>query len=247
MIAISIISHAHGDMVEKLVRSLLLLEEVTQLFVTLNVPEQLLLPSDNRIVLIRNVQPKGFGANHNSAFQRCEQPYFCLLNPDIILSENPFPTLLRAIKRTNASLIAPLVISPGGMIEDSARRFPQLKELFLRPFGVNRHRYTVASREGTIFPDWVGGMFMLFNSLDYAKISGFDESYFLYYEDVDVCVRLWKAELKVALCSDAQAIHDAQRKSHKSLRFLRWHLCSMFRYHLNYWGRLPHKTQPPDD
>lgn len=241
MIAISIISHAHGAMVENLVRSLLLLEEVTQLFVTLNVPEQLAFPPDNRLVLIRNVRPKGFGANHNSAFQRCEQPYFCPLNPDIILSENPFPILLREIKRTNASLIAPLVISPGGTIEDSARRFPQLKELFLRPFGVNHHRYKVVPGEGTIFPDWVGGMFMLFNSLDYAKARGFDESYFLYYEDVDVCVRLWKAGLKVALCSDAQAIHDAQRKSRKSLRFLRWHLCSMLRYYRSYWGRLPRK------
>jgi len=244
MIAISIISHAHGAMVENLVRSLLLLEEVTQLFVTLNVPEQLALPPDNRLVLIRNVRPKGFGANHNSAFQRCEQPYFCPLNPDIILSENPFPTLMREIKRTNSSLIAPLIISPSGIIEDSARHFPQLKELFLRPLGVSHHRYTIAPGEGTIFPDWVGGMFMLFNSLDYAKVKGFDESYFLYYEDVDVCIRLWKAELKVALSSDTLAIHDAQRKSRKSLRFLRWHLCSMLRYHLNYWGRLPRRPQP---
>lgn len=242
MIAISIISHAHGAMVEKLVKSLLLLEEVTQLLVTLNVPEQLSLPADNRIVLIRNSRPKGFGANHNFAFQLCEQAYFCPLNPDIILSENPYPTLLREIKRTNASLIAPLIVSPSGITEDSARRFPRLKELFLRPLGVNHHRYAIASGEGTIFPDWVGGMFMLFNSLDYAKVRGFDESYFLYYEDVDVCARLWKAGLKVALCSDAQAIHDAQRKSRKSLRFLRWHLCSMLRYYRNYWGRLPRQT-----
>lgn len=244
MIAISIISHAHGEMVERLVRSLLQLEEVAQLIITLNVPEPLVLPSDCRIVLIQNVRPRGFGANHNAAFQHCEQPYFCPLNPDIILSENPFPTLLREIKRTNSSLIAPLVISPNGLIEDSARRFPQLKELFLRPFGVNRHRYKIAPGEGTIFPDWVGGMFMLFDSLDYATVRGFDESYFLYYEDVDVCARLWKAELKIAQCSDTQAIHDAQRKSRKSLRFLRWHLCSMLRYYLNYWGRLPRRTWP---
>ncbi|WP_334180941.1 glycosyltransferase [Pseudomonas nitroreducens] len=243
MIAVSVISHAHGEMVENLVRSLLRLDEVTQLFVTLNIPEKLALPSDDRLIMIRNDQPKGFGANHNAAFERCEQPYFCPLNPDITLAENPFPVLLREIRHRNASLIAPLIIAPSGAIEDSARHFPRLRELCLRPFGVNCHRYMIAPGEGTMFPDWVGGMFMLFDSHDYSSIGGFDESFFLYYEDVDICVRIWRAGLKVALCSDTKVIHDAQRKSRKSLRFLRWHLCSMLRYYLNYWGRLPRQTQ----
>lgn len=241
MITVSLISHAHGEMVEDLARSLLGLNEIGQLIVTLNIPEELTLPIDSRLTIIRNSHPKGFGENHNTAFKLCKQPYFCPLNPDITLSENPFPTLLDAIKKSNASLIAPLVVSPTGTIEDSARHFPRLRELFLRPVGVNRHLYLVGPGNGILYPDWVAGMFMLFNSSDYMKIGGFDESYFLYYEDVDICIRLWKSGLKVALCSNAQTIHAAQRKSRRNLRFLRWHLCSMLRYYKKYWGRLPRK------
>ncbi|EMR46652.1 glycosyltransferase family 2 protein [Pseudomonas sp. DCB_CB] len=239
MIAVSIISHAHGKMVETLVASLLRCPEVTQLLITLNIPEALSLPVDSRVVVINNTRPLGFGANHNAAFQQCDQPYFCPLNPDIILLENPFPLLLEQLQLNGASLIAPLVISPKGQVEDSARYFPRLRELLLRPLGVKSHRYSLKLGEGTVLPDWVAGMFMLFKSGDYASIRGFDESYFLYYEDVDICVRLWKADHKVALCSDAQVIHDAQRASHRNLRFLKWHLTSMLRYYMSHAGRLP--------
>ncbi|KAB5619178.1 glycosyltransferase family 2 protein [Pseudomonas putida] len=242
MIAVSIISHAHGKMVETLVASLLRCPEVTQLLVTLNIPEALSLPVDSRVVVIKNFRPLGFGANHNAAFKQCDQPYFCPLNPDIVLLENPFPRLLEQLRLNHASLIAPLVISPEGQVEDSARHFPRLRELCLRPLGIEIHRYTITLGEGTVLPDWVAGMFMLFKSDDYASIRGFDESYFLYYEDVDICVRLWKADYKVALCSNTQVIHDAQRASRKNLRFLKWHLTSMLRYYLNHAGRLPRKS-----
>ena len=71
---------------------------------------------------------------------------------------------------------------------------------------------------------------MLFRSSDFAAIEGFDERYFLYYEDVDICARLHKANKTIVADLNATAIHHAQRASRKNLRHMRWHLTSMIRY-----------------
>ena len=80
---------------------------------------------------------------------------------------------------------------------------------------------------------------MLFRSEDFARLKGFDERFFLYYEDVDICIRVWQLSLRVAACPRVSVVHHARRDSRRSLRHLRWHLESMGRYFLKHWGRLP--------
>ena len=50
-----------------------------------------------------------------------------------------------------------------------------------------------------IYPEWVAGMFMLFVSEKFNLINGFNNKYFLYYEDVDICARLWKKKFKIII------------------------------------------------
>ena len=226
-------------MVETLIGVLLGCPEVRQVIVTRNVPESLDLPGDDRVVLIENVVPKGFGANHNAAFALCGQPFFCPLNPDIELPENPFPYLLECIARSSAALAAPLIVSPSGSIEDSMRQFPTLRLLLSKALGGADGRYEIPAGQPDICPEWVAGMFMLFRSEDFARLNGFDESFFLYYEDVDICVRIWQQGLKVTACPRVSVIHDARRDSRRSWRHMRWHLASMGRYFWKHWGRLP--------
>jgi hypothetical protein len=79
-------------------------------------------------------------------------------------------------------------------------------------------------------PDWVAGMFVLFSALAYKKLEGFDENYFLYYEDVDICRRAHLLGLKIICCPEVTIVHHAQRASRKSIRHMCWHLESMRRY-----------------
>jgi len=79
-------------------------------------------------------------------------------------------------------------------------------------------------------PDWVGGMFMLFRSDLYKTLGGFDEGYFLYYEDIHLCARLRVAGMRVVLEPKAEIIHDAQRASHRDLRHAWWHATSILRF-----------------
>jgi hypothetical protein len=82
-------------------------------------------------------------------------------------------------------------------------------------------------------PDWVAGMFMLFRNELFREIGGFDERYFLYYEDVDLCFRLRQHGYDVVLVPDARAAHFAQRQSHRNPRYLLWHVRSLVRFLLS--------------
>jgi N-acetylglucosaminyl-diphospho-decaprenol L-rhamnosyltransferase len=242
LIAVSIVSHGHGSMVESLVKSLIEFPEVKQIFVTRNIPEPLALVDDSRVSVISNAIPLGFGANHNAAFSRCRQPTFCVLNPDIMVFDNPFPRLLAVLRDTGAALVAPLVKAPGGEVEDSMRYFPTLLSVATKAFRGSEGRHVAEDGQTTFFPEWVAGMFMLFRSLDFQRLGGFDEDFFLYYEDVDICVRAWKRGMRVAACTEVEVVHDARRDSRRKLRHFLWHSASVARYLWKHWGRLPGVT-----
>lgn len=239
MISVSVVSHGHGVMVEHLIRQLADCPEIGQIILTRNIPETSDLQPGGKLEIIDNQVPAGFGANHNVAFRRCREPFFCIVNPDIELPENPFPTLQSCLLEHNAALAAPLVLSSDGKIEDSVRRFPTIFSLLSKTFGGPDGRYSVAPNQAPFSPEWVAGMFMLFKSIDYKVMDGFDAGYYLYYEDVDICVRLWKAGLRIVFCPSVSVIHAARRESHRNWRFLRWHIFSMLRYFLKHSGRLP--------
>jgi N-acetylglucosaminyl-diphospho-decaprenol L-rhamnosyltransferase len=239
LIAVSIVSHGHGDMVARLVGQLLAFPEVAQIILTLNVPESVALPDDARLTVIGNVRPKGFGANHNAAFVHCTQTFYCSLNPDIEFDRNSFPVLSAALGDQRVALVAPLVKSPDGKIEDSMRRFPTLVSLLVKALGGSDGRYVVCEGQANFAPEWVAGMFMLFRSRDFHDLGGFDERFFLYYEDVDICARLWQKGMKILACPKVSVIHDARRDSRRSLRHLRWHLGSMVRFLWKHRGQLP--------
>lgn len=240
MIAVSVVSHGHGGMVSRLVAQLAACPEVAQIIVTLNIPETLPALSSNKVEMVANDgPPRGFGANHNAAFDRCRQPYFCPVNPDIELLGNPFPALLASLVEHDADLAAPLVISPSGQIEDYARRFPTVSRLLGKLFGGDGGCYAIRPADAVFYPEWLAGMFMLFRSKSFAELGGFDEGFFLYYEDVDLCVRAWKAGMRLLTRPDVSVIHDARRESRRKLKYLRWHLASMLRYFSKHLGRLP--------
>lgn len=231
LISVSIVSHGHGQMVDRLVDSLLAkCPEVREILVTRNVADPHSRIDQPGVLLIENPQPKGFGANHNNAFKLTHTPFFCVINPDITIESNPFPRLLLSLRRTHAAVTAPIVLNPKGEIEDNLRLFPTLATLFAKAIRGEKGGYPHPPGQTTLHPDWVAGMFMLFRRKAFQCVGGFDERYYLYYEDVDICTRLWRAGQRVAATTEARVIHDARRASHHDLRHLCWHLGSAARY-----------------
>lgn len=247
-VVVSIVSHGHGEMVSGLVRQLLDCSEVRMILVTCNVPEVLNLVEDERVSLEINPMPKGFSTNHNAAYKKVAGDvgclFFCPMNPDVRLQANPFPVLLNGLSAKGAALAAPLVLSADGLVEDSHRRFPTLRSLFSKVLGGADGRYSVQLGQPNFHPEWVAGMFMLFRTESFYQLGGFDEGYFLYYEDVDICVRSWQQGLYIVACPSATIVHDAHRTSRRNLRFMVWHLSSLARYFSKHWLRLPKIATP---
>lgn len=238
-ISVSIVSHCHGAMVVSLVQSLLNFDLVSEVIVTLNVPEDFPKMNDTRIRLVRNVSPKGFGENHNAAFMIATSRSFCVLNPDIVLPMDPFPDLLEALDRARVGLVAPIVVDAQGAVEDSVRDFLTPASLIRRFLKIDDKPHLQRTTSTLDMPDWVAGMFMLFSRDAYTQVKGFNEQYFMYCEDADICTRLWRHGFKVVLCSSVSVIHNAQRASHRSLKHLTWHISSICRYLVTQSWRLP--------
>lgn len=230
MVTASIVSHGHGQMVAGLAEDLLACPEVSRIVITQNIAEHVEYPSDSRLLVRRNADPRGYGANHNAALADAKTPFLCVLNPDIRLQVNPFPALLRAFDDKSLALIAPMIIGPDGATEDSARRFPTVFSLAAKAFGGDDGTY--ADTTGVLNPDWLAGMFLLMRRDAFAKVGRFDEGFYLYYEDVDLCWKLRRAGCQIVQDRSVSVIHDARRESRRSLRFAKWHLASMARYFL---------------
>jgi N-acetylglucosaminyl-diphospho-decaprenol L-rhamnosyltransferase len=235
VVTFSVVSHNQCNLLSMLLSDL---DEVYcgdfELIITINVGDHhQTLPRPYIKKIIINSEPKGFGANHNNAFRFATTPYLAVINPDIRLSELDCAALLRPFANANVGVVAPKVVSPNGETEDSVRYRPTFNRLFRRVFFKDRR---LDYYWGNIpFPvEWAAGMFMVFNRSVYEKAGGFDDKrYFMYFEDADICRRIWKLGWSVIANPSVTVVHAAQRASRKNFKHLRWHLLSAFRFLTN--------------
>lgn len=226
------VSHGHGAQVEQLLRAVNRWADarLKKVIITVNAPtldagffRYQVRDFPFALSVIQNSQPRGFGANHNRAFQQREGDSFFVMNPDLELPENPFPALLTALSNNTTGCAYPIQISPGGERQDFERMLPT-------PAAILKRRLSPASDvlPTSAYAQWISGSFMAFDSAAYRSIAGFDERYFMYCEDVDVCLRLQLAGYRLAR-ADTTVIHHAQRQSLKNFRHLAWHVRSLLR------------------
>jgi GT2 family glycosyltransferase len=232
-VTVSIVSHGHGALVTSLLADLAThCGPRIAVILTLNIPEYLTVGDGAypfQLKLIRNDAPKGFGANHNAAFASVTSPFFCVVNPDVRLKSDLFPALIKVFTGDRVAVAGPLVRAPDGRVEDSARRFPTAYSLLRKSF-VKSQGPDYSTDGGQTEVDWVAGMFMLFDSRAFRGVGGFDEDYFLYYEDVDICRRLGALRRSVVCVPEVEIIHEARRASRHNLRHAWWHAKSIFRF-----------------
>jgi GT2 family glycosyltransferase len=237
-ITVSIVSHGHAGEVGQLLERLAALgaSAPRRVIVTLNRPEPTARqtwsaarwPFD--LALIDNRQPAGFGANHNRAFrldgERGASGLFAVLNPDIGWQADPFtPMLARLAQAPQAGLVYPVQQDGNGGLQDHERLAPTPARLWARWRPGGRPRELPAGAA----PEWVNAAFMLLRREAFASVGGFDEGYYMYCEDVDLCLRLQLAGWRLARADDAVVEHRARRASHRDARHLFWHLASLWR------------------
>lgn len=77
--------------------------------------------------------------------------------------------------------------------------------------------------------DWVNAACLLFPAVVFRDIGGFDEKFYMYCEDVDLCLRLQLQGYLLMETEEATVVHEAQRASHQQWRHCMWHLASLWR------------------
>lgn len=236
-ITVSIVSHGQLALILPLLDQLdaFSAELIDKVVLTVNIPEADLL-SGRRwsfpVERIDNAQPMGFGANNNQAFRRCATPWFLVLNPDIRFDRDVLAPLM-AQAQPDAGLLTPRILEPGKAAPEQHRRVLTPLEILRR----RRPGYAIPA-----VPAWVPGLFMLFRAEAYAAVHGFDERFFMYGEDFDICARLALAGWRLQVGEDLLARHEAQRASRTSRRHLYWHVTSLLKVWTSaafwrYWRR----------
>jgi GT2 family glycosyltransferase len=233
---ISIVSHGQGDLI-RLLLSDLNTHLVNSLYdikivVTLNIPEDENFLSgftNLSIEVIRNNIMKGYGENNNYAFNSFKSDFFLVLNPDVRVNINLIDPMIDSFL-PNIAVMAPKVLSATGKVEDNFRKFPSLYGLIKRKLMPSRKLDYSISELNLYKVDWIGGMFMLFHSPKYSCIKGFDERYFMYLEDAEICKRLSESGFSVIYNPSYEIIHHARRNSRIKVKYFFWHLRGMIRF-----------------
>lgn len=232
-ITLSIVSHGQASLIRDLLKDLATLPQQNfEVIITINLPEDESAYQGFSFPLriIRNTLPKGFGENHNAAFEHSSTQWFAVVNPDIRTQSLNFEVLLSPFQRNSVAAVAPVVLSADGKVEDSARHFPTLlrfaKRVLLRQ---RKSDYAVQSSPYRV--DWVAGMFVVFRREAFRQVGGFDaRRFYMYLEDADICQRLGKEQWQVLVNPHVQVIHMAQRASRRNLKHMRWHAVSALRF-----------------
>ena len=133
--------------------------------------------------IVRSERNAGFGAGNNLAAKRASATYLFLLNSDATVGRGSLKQLRLVLEsRPDVGLVAPAVYNSG---EDRLQNatfgsFPTPATILLRK--------NVCASE-TLTPDWISGVAIMTRREQYEQVGGFDEGFFMYHEDVDLCRR----------------------------------------------------------
>lgn len=226
----SIVSHNNGNLVDKLIDNIQKNCNVCfEIILVVNVPENtdfLKKYQNLKIITVYNQEIKGFGENHNYAYTKSNGEFFIVLNPDITIKKFDFESFLKNFDNKKVSICAPKVVSNDGIIEDSPRRFPTVYKLFKRRIFNNKILdYKIENKPISV--DWVGGMFMAFTAQYFKEINGFNERFFMYLEDTEICRETKRKNRLVIFDPNHSVIHHGAKKSRKELKYLLIHLKSL--------------------
>ena len=191
--------------------------------------------------LVRNPTNIGFAAAATQGVRATTAPYVLLLNPDAILRPGALDALAAALdEQPAAAVVGALVRNPDGSIQPTRRRFPSIWQSMLhgivgifRPNNPGTRAYTLSDADlPDLTPiDWVAGTAMALRRSDFEAIGGFDEGYFFFVEDVDLCKRMWSSGREVWFQPAAEVVHAwGGSWTQRPLRFIWMHQWNLFRY-----------------
>lgn len=187
----------------------------------------------------------GYGVAHNLAINQSINDgvdYHLVVNPDIRFGEDELANLIDFMQENDhIGLVMPKVVYPNGEVQYLCKLLPNPFNIFARRFMpkhyVNQMNYSYTlqwTNYNTIMPvPYLSGSFMLFRVSDLQLLGGFDERFFMYFEDTDITRRFYR-EGKAWFCPSVTVIHEHNQESYRSLKMFWVHIQNMVRYFNKY-------------
>ena len=179
----------------------------------------------------------GFGAGHNFIFNESKNydGYYLILNPDVYLYGYKLDNILNyLVLNPSIGVLSPKLLNSDGTIQHICRNFPTPFNLFLRRLLNQVNDYPDHAYDKNIYPQALHGACLFIHSKTIKIIDGFDEKFFLYMEDIDLCRQVGRIN-QIVMYSKVTAIHLHQKGSSKSLKLLMYHVVSAI-FYFNKWG-----------
>jgi len=180
---------------------------------------------EKRITLINSPKNIGFGAGNNLAFKKAKGEYLFIHNPDITVAPDSLQKLVNYLrKHDEIGLLGPKLVYSNGDVQDSCRRFMKFTDLIIKrtplknfnPWKARLQRYLMQDfdHDKTQEVDLITGAAMIGRTdFIWKALKGFDEKYFLFMEDFDLCQRVWEAGKKVVYYPEVEVLHYHKRLS----------------------------------
>ncbi|MBA6326402.1 glycosyltransferase family 2 protein [Colwellia sp. MB02u-6] len=183
----------------------------------------------------------GFGDNNNEIFKHCisngmqDDDWFLVINPDVKIDISNFTNLINELEYESNNLLTVNLFKDESLTsyENSLRYFPNWLGIFFlilrKPLNPSYNKKFVKNREQV---EWASGAFLIFKSILYKELGGFDSQYFMYFEDVDICFRSRKQQQQpVVFYKNIHAVHKgAYANRNVFSKHFRWYLMSLFRF-----------------
>lgn len=204
--------------------------------------------SDLPVTVLALTDNRGFGAGCNAGAAKGAAPYLLFLNPDATIDDDSLGRLVSVLDENDVvGLAAPRILEPDGSLAFSQRRFPRLRSTYARALFLHRifRRAGWADelvRDPSAYeisgsPEWVSGAAMLVRRTAFEQIGGFDERFFLYCEDKDLCRRLRAAGYDIRYEPGATARHRGGESAPRA-GLLPVLARSRVTYARKHWGRV---------
>lgn len=178
--------------------------------------------------LITNTKNNGFAAANNQAIKQAQGEYILLINPDTIVQEDTFSTILSFFQNhPECGMLGCKILNPDGSLQLSCRRsFPTPWVAFTKIIGLSKlfpnnklfgyYNLTYLNPDQTYEVEAISGSFMFFRQQVVDDVGYLDESFFMYGEDLDWCFRIREAGWKIYYLPETKIIHFKGESSKKS-------------------------------
>lgn len=190
----------------------------------------------------------GYGAGHNIAIReavKMKSQYHIVLNPDLIFDASIIAEMANYMNSNKVvGQLLPKVFYPDGEIQYLCKLLPTPLDLFgrrfvfLKTFIEKRNSYYEMRQSGyekEMIVPFLSGCFMFLRTEALEKVDGFDDSFFMYCEDIDICRRIALVGYDTVFYPYVSIIHAHRKESFKNMKMLFVHIKSAI-YYFNKWG-----------